>query len=77
MRLTFGGAAFGRLGVSLAAITLATAVPAWADTLRDALTQAYASNPTLTGTRAGLRATDENVGIARAQGLPDVSANAS
>lgn len=48
-----------------------------ADTLREALTQAYASNPTLTGARAGLRATDEDVAIAKAQGLPDVSATTS
>jgi len=55
------------------------AVPgaASADTLRDALAQTYASNPTLTGARAGLRAIDEDVAIARAQGLPDVSATAA
>ncbi len=48
-----------------------------ADSLREALTQAYASNPILTGARAGLRATDEDVAIAKAQGLPDVSATTS
>ena len=32
-----------------------------ADTLREALAKAYASNPTLTGARAQLRATDESV----------------
>jgi hypothetical protein len=51
--------------------------PASADTLRDAFAQVYASNPTLTGTRAGLRATDEDVVIARAKGLPDLSATGS
>jgi len=50
------------------------AAPASADTLRDAFVAVYAGNPTLTGARAGLRATDEDVGIARAAGLPDVSA---
>jgi outer membrane protein len=48
-----------------------------ADTLREALAKAYRSNPTLTGARASLRATDENVPIARARGLPSVSASAS
>ncbi|ATE65531.1 TolC family outer membrane protein [Rhizorhabdus dicambivorans] len=73
----FGGAALGRWGVSLAAMAAVAGIaPAQADTLRDALSQAYASNPTLTGARAGLRATDEDVGIARAQGLPDLSATA-
>lgn len=78
MRFRLREAANGRLGVSIAALMVAGLVtPASADTLREALTRAYASNPTLTGARAGLRATDENVGIARAQGLPDVSATAA
>jgi outer membrane protein len=64
--------------VSLAAIALMmTAVPGHADTLRDAFVRAYADNPTLTGARANLRAIDENVPIARAPGLPDLSATAS
>jgi outer membrane protein len=63
--------------VSAAIVALALAAsPAPADTLREALSRAYASNPTLTGARAGLRATDEGVEIARAPGLPDVSATA-
>ena len=67
-----------RWGVSMA-VMAAVAMPsiASADTLRDALAQTYASNPTLTGARAELRATDEDVAIARAQSLPDVSAAAS
>ncbi len=56
---------------------VAFGTPATADTLREALTLTYGSNPTLTGARAGLRAADEDVGIARAQGLPDVSASGS
>jgi outer membrane protein len=48
-----------------------------ADTLREALTKAYESNPTLTGARAGQRATDEGVPLAKAQGRPDVSATAT
>lgn len=46
--------------------------PASAQTLRDALLKAYSANPTLTGARAGQRANDENVPIARADGLPSL-----
>ena len=53
------------------------ATPLQAETLRDALTQAYTTNPTLTGARAGQRATDEGVPIAKAQGRPDASGTAS
>ncbi|MBV9840421.1 MAG: TolC family outer membrane protein [Sphingomonadaceae bacterium] len=63
-----------RAGLSLAVIALAS-VSAHAATLRDALVQTYASNPTLTAARAGLRATDETVGIAKAPGRPQASAN--
>ena len=55
-------------GASLLALT----TPAHADTLREALIRAYRSNPAITGERADLRATDENVPIARAAGLPGV-----
>lgn len=46
------------------------------DTLREALVQTYATNPTIMGERAQLRATDEGVALARAEGRPDVSATA-
>lgn len=49
---------------------------AQADTLREALIQAYNSNPTITGQRAQLRTLDEGVAVARAQGRPQVSATA-
>ncbi len=49
------------------------ATPVYADTLREALVAAYQTNPTLTGARAGQRATDETVPIAKADGLPGVS----
>lgn len=55
---------------------LATA-PLQAETLRDALTQAYSTNPTLTGARAGQRATDESIAIAKAQGRPDATGTTS
>jgi outer membrane protein len=45
-----------------------------ADTLREALVSTYATNPTITGERESLRATDANVAIARAAGRPQVSA---
>ncbi|WP_246152536.1 TolC family outer membrane protein [Sphingomonas montanisoli] len=70
-------------GVTKAAVALTamaaalTGSGAWADTLRDALTRAYATNPTLTGARANLQAIDENVPIARAGGLPNVGTTAS
>jgi outer membrane protein len=47
-----------------------------AETLQEALVQAYQSNPTLTGARAGQRATDETVTIARARTLPNANARA-
>jgi len=50
---------------------------AWADDLRGALAAAYNTNPTLQGARAQLRATDEGVPLARADGLPSLIANAS
>jgi outer membrane protein len=43
---------------------------AQADTLRDALVRTYTGNPSITAARARLRAIDENVSIARADGRP-------
>jgi outer membrane protein len=54
------------LCVSVACI----AVPLQAQTLREALIAAYNTNPTLTGARAGQRATDEGVPLAKARGRP-------
>ncbi|RZM33119.1 MAG: hypothetical protein EOP67_24070, partial [Sphingomonas sp.] len=51
-----------------------SAAPLHAETLREALVKAYNTNPTITAQRATLRATDENVPIARASGLPSLSA---
>ena len=58
----------------LLASALLPACPASADTLQEALLKAYQTNPTLTGARAGQRAIDENVPIARSAGLPSVNA---
>lgn len=61
---------------ALLAGTLAgLAVPANAETLRDALLSAYENNPTLTSARSGQRATDETVPIARADGLPSLNSS--
>lgn len=57
-------------GSLVAALMAGTAM---ADTLREALTSAYYSNPTLTGQRESLRATDATVAIAKAAGRPQVS----
>ncbi|MCW3847682.1 TolC family outer membrane protein [Sphingomonas sp. LB-2] len=75
------------IGVSLAALaypvmaqTTATTSTTMPDapqptmTLREAMVLAYNTNPDLAAERANLRATDENVPIARASGLPGVSA---
>src|SRR3546814_3904733 len=45
-------------------------------TLRQALIHAYRTNPSLTAARAGLRATDEGVPIAKAAARPSLSATA-
>ena len=47
-----------------------------AETLQGALAKAYRSNPTLTGTRAQQRATDENVPLRKADGRPDLATSA-
>lgn len=62
---------------SVALLAAGTGTTAWADTLRDALVMAYQTNPQLQAARAQQRATDENVPIARAPGLPSLSGNAS
>ena len=59
-------------GSLIAALMAGTA---GADTLREALVSTYQTNPTLTGQRETLRATDATVAIARAAGRPQVSAS--
>jgi outer membrane protein len=66
------------MGVSRGAIAVAAVMAALAGagdaaTLREALVRVYTGNPTLTGARAGLRATDEEVPIARSGGLPQAN----
>jgi outer membrane protein len=68
---------FGLLrGTALVALCIGGA-PLEAETLRDALVSAYNTNPTLTGSRAGQRATDEGVAIAKAGARPTLDGNAT
>ena len=66
-------------GASFAAILAAgcAAAPLSADTLREALVEAYNTNPTLQGSRADQRVLDENVPINRAPGLPSATVTAT
>ena len=59
------------------AVLLTTTAPVAAETLRGALVKAYNTNPTLAAERANVRAIDENVPIARSQGLPGVNLTSS
>ncbi len=63
-------------GVAIGAALLLTGA-ASAETLREAMVRAYQTNPTITGQRAAQRATDENVPIARASGLPSLQGSGS
>ena len=67
-----------RLAASASVLTLmALAAPAQADNLREALAEAYNTNPTLEAARANQRATDETVAISRAPGLPSANITAT
>jgi outer membrane protein len=61
----------------LLASTLVIAGPAAAETLQGALAKAYQTNPTLNAARANQMATDENVPIQRAAGLPSANVTAN
>ncbi|MFT3986630.1 TolC family outer membrane protein [Aestuariivirga sp.] len=60
------------LGLAMAAAVMAPA-SAFADTVADAMAQAYLGNPTLRGARAGQRATDEQVPQALSGWRPTVT----
>lgn len=62
---------------SLAVSALAISAPVMAETLQGALAKAYQTNPTLNAARANLMATDENVAIQRAAGLPNITINST
>ena len=60
------------LGLIISALFASSAS---AETLQEALVKTYQTNPTLAAARAGQRANDENVPIARSNGLPDLNLN--
>ena len=68
--------AAGAIGCVMASPAMAqeSADPADVETLSEALLDAYRTNPTLTGQREALRATDAGVAIAEAGGRPTLSA---
>ncbi len=70
-----GGRSVGRVAGGLALAAALLAVPALADTLEEALAEAYENNPTLLAARAQLRATDAGVAVEKAAGRPNVSAD--
>ncbi|MEM7544639.1 MAG: TolC family outer membrane protein [Pseudomonadota bacterium] len=63
--------------LSVLAIAAALALPAQSQTLEEAFATAYATNPTLIAARAGVRAVDEDVPLARSGMLPNVAATAT
>jgi outer membrane protein len=63
------------LCAALLAVGTCLATPASAQTLAEALAAANENNPTLNAARAGQRAVDENVPLARADGRPSVGAD--
>lgn len=63
--------------IAAGAGAISAVAPASADSLREALADAYQTNPTLTGAREGQKATNEAVPIAKANGRPDVLASAT
>jgi outer membrane protein len=75
--VSFNTASLRLAGTASLLALLAPAAPAAADNLREALVGAYNTNPTLEAARANQRATDENVPINRAQGLPSLAVQAT
>jgi outer membrane protein len=73
-RLQFSATLASSAAVLALGLALASATPAHADTLQEALSEAYVNNPTLLAARAGQRAVDEGVTIAKAPGRPNASA---
>ncbi|TCQ28394.1 TolC family outer membrane protein [Rhizobium sp. PP-CC-3G-465] len=62
---------------TVAILGLALVSPASAETMAEAMAKAYANNPDLNAARAGLRAVDESVTIAKSGYRPQVSAVAT
>ncbi len=66
------GVLAGALGVTI--VMVASAPAAFGETLKEALTAAYLYNPTLKSARAQLRATDNNVPLAKSGYRPQIVA---
>ena len=66
-----------RIAAALLLSTLLASGPVQANDLREALVEAYLSNPTLQAARAQQRATDEEVPIQAAAGAPNITATAN
>ena len=64
-------------GASLGAGLTLMAVPAYAETISDALARAYQHNSTINASRATLRVTNENVAIAKSRFRPTVNGTAT
>ena len=65
------------LGLMLAGVAPVAAGGVRADSLAEALAEAYAGSPRLEGARAGLRAADEAVPLAKAAGRPQLTGTTS
>ncbi len=65
------------LAAAIAPVLILLAGQASAETLSGAMAKAYENNPDLNAVRAALRATDENVTIAKASMRPQISGSAS
>ena len=77
MRRRFGPGVSGLGGLVLATALLGLAAPASAQTLTEALANAYVSNPTLDAARAALRVTNEEVPQALSNWRPTVTVTGS
>lgn len=75
--MTKGGHQRRRIAAMLLLGAALASSPAQADDLRQALIEAYLSNPSLQAARAQQRATDEEVPIQSAAGAPNVTATAN
>src|SRR6185369_7959223 len=64
-------------GAALFGVLILLAQPASADSLADAMSQAYLGNPTLNGARAGQRAIDEQVPQALSGWRPTIQVQGS
>jgi outer membrane protein len=71
-----GGVAISCAALLLVAVSLSNAIPANAESLRQALENTYRANPKIDAERARLRATDEEVPKARSGWLPTVQGSA-